>query len=619
MLLLGSPAFGQGLSDTLQLKTVTSEAKRPGYNEVGKTSVSLDSTVLQAYQGRNLGELIGNETGFSLKQYGVSGSIGAAMRGSSSDHTAVMWNGVNLQSPTHGQFDFTLFPVFFTDKASIQPGSGSGAYGSGAIGGAVVLSNGTPKPGFSGKALLSKGSFNKQQYGLGVGYANDRWFSQTRVYWQKAENNFSISKFYFRDYNKYYLLNKSVKATHANFEQKGLTQQLGWKINERSSVNTVLFVLGSDRLLFNTNGRQQDKSLRSVTSFKRLGHRTELTALLGIQDEFLGYSDTVAKIKSNSRTRSYWTQAGMKHYLGANNSVYFFVNPQHIGTRVDGYISGNPAQTRTAVWGGWQSSCFGKRLSTDLSFRQQFIDDRSVFATPSIGASYVIFGGLSVRLHSSGVYHAPDFNDLYWAQGGNPDLLAENGWSNELGLSYKKTAGFIELTTFSNVTRNLIVWQPGPVYWSPKNLTKVWSKGIELNTGFNKQLGWLIASGRLSYTHTRSVQVESGTTATETLGKQLAYIPIQNGMVRLDFAAKGWSAGVNVHHYGRRFLTATNQNWLPAYQIVNLRLAKQWKIASSLPEIYASINNLTNRFYMVQEGYAMPGRNYEIGITLNIK
>ena len=66
---------------------------------------------------------------------------GISMRGSSPQQVAVRWNGININSFSLGQADFSILPAVAFDEVKVHAGGGSALFGSGAIGGSVLLSS----------------------------------------------------------------------------------------------------------------------------------------------------------------------------------------------------------------------------------------------------------------------------------------------------------------------------------------------------------------------------------------------------------------------------------------------------------------------------------------------
>ena len=67
-----------------------------------------------------------------------------SFRGTNASQTAVLWNGIPINSMFTGQTDFNTILTGSIDKLTIRSGSGSVPFGSGAIGGSILFDN-SPK------------------------------------------------------------------------------------------------------------------------------------------------------------------------------------------------------------------------------------------------------------------------------------------------------------------------------------------------------------------------------------------------------------------------------------------------------------------------------------------
>ncbi|MCY0536351.1 TonB-dependent receptor plug domain-containing protein, partial [Klebsiella pneumoniae] len=62
-----------------------------------------------------------------------------SFRGTSANHTALLWNGININAPTVGQTDYSTVPLLGFDEMAIQYGSAASCVGTDAIGGSILL------------------------------------------------------------------------------------------------------------------------------------------------------------------------------------------------------------------------------------------------------------------------------------------------------------------------------------------------------------------------------------------------------------------------------------------------------------------------------------------------
>ena len=133
-------------SDTIHLQEVTIHGSYYEKFSPGSVVERTDSLDLQIFQAYSLNDILGYKKPIFFKSYGSGMLSTISFRGTGAGHTSVIWNGVNINQPTIGQTDFSLFPVFAFDDIRIFYGASSSIFGSEAIGGAISLDS---KPNWS--------------------------------------------------------------------------------------------------------------------------------------------------------------------------------------------------------------------------------------------------------------------------------------------------------------------------------------------------------------------------------------------------------------------------------------------------------------------------------------
>jgi iron complex outermembrane receptor protein len=84
-----------------------------------------------------------------------------SFRGTTAQQTAVIWNGININSQLNGQTDFNTLTSRDFNSIVVRSGGGSVIYGSGAIGGTIHLNNEFSfKDKFENQLRLDFGSFS---------------------------------------------------------------------------------------------------------------------------------------------------------------------------------------------------------------------------------------------------------------------------------------------------------------------------------------------------------------------------------------------------------------------------------------------------------------------------
>ncbi|MGM0497657.1 MAG: TonB-dependent receptor, partial [Bacteroidota bacterium] len=131
--------FSKEIHEIEQVKVVGNYRK--AYTNDFKTH-EIDTTILQNHSDVELSELLSITTPIFIKTNGSAGSLATpSIRGTTSNHTLVNWNGFPVNSITLGQSDLSLGNSKFIDEISITPSAPGSLYGSGTFGGAISMDN----------------------------------------------------------------------------------------------------------------------------------------------------------------------------------------------------------------------------------------------------------------------------------------------------------------------------------------------------------------------------------------------------------------------------------------------------------------------------------------------
>ncbi|HLC84151.1 MAG TPA: TonB-dependent receptor, partial [Bacteroidia bacterium] len=281
-------------------------------------------------------------------------------------------------------------------------------------------------------------------------------------------------------------------------------------------------------------------------------------------------------------------------------------------------------QNRTALFGNYKIQSKRNFLAAVISGRQEFVEGKPVPFSGSLALEAKFLKCFIIRGNAAQHYRLPTFNDLFYKGEGGlgvPDLKPETGWSEELSLINKYSFGIFSwelgATVFNRDINNWIIWQPvSSSIWSPKNLMKVWSRGVEykLSIGIKKNKFNFQLSGL--YNYVLSTNEKSALANDETIGKQLMYVPIQNAQGNATVSYKGTSLSYTQVYIGYRYTLSDNSDYLKPYTIGNISLAQTFSFSTSKIKIFVQLNNIWQEAYQVMEYRAMPLFNYQVGLSL---
>ena len=144
-----------------------------------------------------------------------------SFRGTNASQTAVIWNGININSQLNGQTDFNTINTTNFDAIDIRSGGGSVQYGSGAIGGSIHLNNNLEFTShFDTQLRLVYGSFDTRMTNISSSYGNSKFTVNAGIAYIDSDNDYK------------YLGTDRVNENGA-FNNINLNLNLGYFISEK--------------------------------------------------------------------------------------------------------------------------------------------------------------------------------------------------------------------------------------------------------------------------------------------------------------------------------------------------------------------------------------------------
>ena len=156
----------------------------------GFYTFKLDSQTIDDYYQSNLAELLQAESPIFIKSYGNGGVATTSFRGGSAAHTAILWNGLQINSPLNGLSDLSLIAVNSFENIEIQYGGSTSLWGTGAVGGSIHLESGSSNLNQHLKLGKSIGSYGRNNTHISTSLKKNKWHFNLNVSHIKQENNF---------------------------------------------------------------------------------------------------------------------------------------------------------------------------------------------------------------------------------------------------------------------------------------------------------------------------------------------------------------------------------------------------------------------------------------------
>ncbi|MBL7922926.1 MAG: TonB-dependent receptor [Bacteroidia bacterium] len=611
LLLAGLAVRGQ--NDSLRwMKAVDIRARRFDFAGPAMRVEKQDTTAAARLSGFTLADRLNRESSLFVKSYGPGSLATLSLRGSGAAHTALLWNGISLNSGMNGLCDFSLLPVFLLGDVSVQYGGNGPLVGNAAVGGAIFLDS---RPGFSkgwtAEALTSLGSFGQHQEGLGFTRSNGKVVTRTKIYRQLSDNDFS-----FRSPE-----GLARRQQHARFRQHGISQDLSighaagrfdlhaWYLQNDREIPPHMLSLLSEQ-------EQEDRSFRLSASWSVMQQRFFWNLRGGLNDEYIRYKDPAAQLDEKSRALSLQADAELGYVFHHRFRMIAQLAWLEATAVTDAYSQTRRQQQLSLGGKGLYES---ERLYMSLSVRQGLFDGRLIQFLPAFSMRYQILPALSLRADGSSVYRLPTLNDRYWIPGGNPDLKPEQGYTASAGLGWKQEGKEWLLSSqaglFYSRLKKAMVWLPGSngVY-TAANIHETESRGIEGSVEVSYGSGLWRWSISFIPAVQQSVILASDPSFESAIGKQMIYTPRILYKGHCSIAYKIFSLRYYHQYTGYRYTTMDHAYFLEPFDLAELVFSWSGSLQHSRLTATFSIRNLYNTDYQVIAWRAMPGRSFLGGL-----
>jgi len=531
----------------------------------------IDREQLDRQQPRELSDILRGQPGVDVTTSGAFGkNTSVFMRGTGSESTLLMLDGIRMGSVTSGGASWQFLPPQLLGRVEIVRGPRSSLYGSDAVGGVVQVfspeSEGDARPWFQ----FGGGSFSSREYSAGLSGSKD---------------------------------GTAYSFGHSYFQTDGIALREGG----------------------------EDKGYRNASALGRLSHTFEQGTRIGLtafrsqgNSEFDGgetdfvnqamgttletpvsqhWLSTLHLSESRDESDSFQTSFSRfdtkRHMASWQNALYLGPHEWILGAdfrrdRVDSTTDFD--ETRRDNTGVF-SQVFLDVAPVDVQLSLRW-DDNEAYGEEVTGAAAVGYALDSVhrlRVSYGTAFRAPTFNDLYFPGFGNPDLNPERSRTAEVGISARQENWFWDLAVYQTEVDDLILF----VFPAPQNVDEARIRGAELSAGLSA--GAWSAAGAMTFTDPRDRDTDN----------RLRRRSTQSLRLDIDRQLGRWSVGATSLLQGDRYDDAANENRLPGFGLLNLRVG--WEFAENW-SAQLTLDNVLDKDYAVArffdgDQYQQAGRN----------
>lgn len=564
----------------------------------GYTQKVLSDSILQRSNG-TFTSLLESNSLIYFKENGLGMVSSPSFRGTNASQTAVLWNGIPINSNLNGQTDFNTVLTGSVDELTIRSGSGSVPFGSGAIGGSILLDN-TPKFDRT----------NKHQVKLGYG-SYDTYNGLIRSLLTSKNAYLDITLEGMQSENDYDYPNSSRSNDDAAFYHYSLGLSAGWrKDNHRFYFHSNWYEGKrnfSGTLFAPARDGYRDYNTRNLLEWEMyLGRWTSSLKVAYLQEEYRYYANKHGSKYIHGEANTLWTDYSMAFRINEAMSLTGILQYNNVDGKGSDLKEAN-RDTGAAIL--MFKHTLSDKWNYGLHLRQEFLNG---FTNPFLFAfdtKYKVTPFYSIHFNTAKNYRVPTFNDLYWKSGGNENINPEESIQFEIGNSWKKKNYGVTAAAYFIHTTSMIKWVPRGSLWYPINISEARNYGVELEAYYAYNWKEHTLRAEFAYGYTKAVDQE--------LKKQLIYVPYHKYTASLRYQYKAWNASYQVVFNGKMYTTSDNSSTQKEYDIHQLALEYQYSFDKLEGLIGVRIKNLYDSYYENLPSRPMPGRHFNLFIHFN--
>lgn len=565
---------------------ITAAAERAERTELPVSASVIDSEEIRRRQATEVFEVLRTVPGLDVVRSGSPGKVVSLFsRGAESNQSLVLWNGLPLNDPFFGGFDWAFMPTDGVGRVEVVRGPFSSLYGSDAMGGVVqVLSD--RKQG--GGARVEGGS---DAYGrLGVAWGDDFGSARVDVAGHARQGDGA--------------------ADNDFYDSEHLMGRVEWKVGADGTLGVVARQVQAEIGIPVASGvatprrRQDSESFQLAVPFAIDLGRWAVEATLSRSDSELVFSDPESFFSLSAtdterlRLRAVATYRPGSDFWVAGGTEWQedeVSNRSNFGVNLTG-----SSRRDTALFAQLHKALGPVRL--ELGVRHD--DDEFFGSQVSPRGGFVVDLGETVQLFASygEGFRAPSLGELFFPFFGNPDLEAEESRSIEAGLRFNGKRWWAGMAYFDNDFENLI--DTDPLTFTAVNIGRAETSGWEVELGYRRGL----VEATANVTLLDAVDLETGLQLlrrAEEKASILVAVRPQDVVVQLIGRYVGERFDLDPVTFGR----AMNEDYVVA------DLAVTWD-ASEYLSPFGRIGNLGDERYEEVVGFPAPGRTWALGLEV---
>lgn len=552
----------------------------------------IDGKEIEARQSHDLADLLNTVPGLSVVQAGSPGQQTSVFtRGTNSNQTLLLWNGIPLNDPYFGGANWQFVPLDGVNRVEVVRGPFSALYGSDAVGGVVQVLTGTRQ---GGTVNVEGGDNAYKRLGLAAGFDLGKARLDVTGHVRRGDGELANDSF------------DSEEGVARVLFPLGAGSSLGVMVRANDSKTGIPFSGLTPTPERNISWQEREvavpfRSERGAWGVEAQVSRTDFDSAFRdkLDTSGFGSSDTQSQALRGRAVASW-------HGSGAGDGLRFAFGTEvqrlEVTALSGAFTNLDGAHQRT--WAAFGQASWGTGpIHLDLGLRR---DDNDFYGgQTSLRTGAVVKLGDETRLRASygEAFRAPALGDLFFPGSGNPDLKPERAASTEVGLEHEAGGWRFAVTGFQNRLRNLIDFDLAT--FSSVNVGRARIRGVEAEVGVRKG----IVTASLDGTWMDPKNLDTGLELLRR-PKKSAHLAVTTRPGRWTLSAVGRWIGERQDLDPVTFGNAVN----PSYTRVDI--AAKWRAYDWLSP-YARVENVADEKYSAALGFPSPGRTVIGGLAFD--
>lgn len=638
---------------TLSEVTVSDHYKTREIRATAPTQI-LSREEIKSLNVLQLSDAVKHFAGVTVKDYGgIGGLKTVSLRSLGAEHTAVGYDGITLSDTQTGQIDIGRFSLDNVDRLSLNNGQSDNIFQPARFfASAGILNIQTLTPRFrENKRTNIYGSFKTGSWGLInpsvliEQQLGSKWALSVNSEWMSADGHYPYT-LYYGDQN-----DLSSREKRKNTEVQTFRAETGLfgNFSDTEQLRIKAYYYQSSRGLPGATTFYYDfasQHLWDKNTFIQAQYKKEFSRQWVFQTSakwswnYQRYLDPDYKGSEGKTENNYYQQ---EYYLSA--SLLYRVMPNlSFSLSSDGSINTMNADltnfaepTRyswlTVVAGKYvnewitaSASLLGTTINENAKLGAVGGNHRKLTPYASISIKPFSTEELRIRFFYKDIFRLPNFNDLYYYEIGNTDLVPENTNQYNLGITYEKKVNdflpYLSLTVdgYYNKVKDKIIAIPTKniFIWSMVNLGKVDIKGIDFNAHVSIR-PWEKIGLNLSGNYTYQQAVDVTEPGSKTYKHQIPYTPRVSGSGRAGIETPWIDLAYTFLYSGKRYALGQNiaENRLAGYSDHSVSVSRKLTVGKTFFTVSVEALNMLDKNYEIVRYFPMPGRSFRATLKVN--